>query len=545
MRKQTSSNRSDSLLLLALSAATGILASIPYLVPHCGFISLFAFVPLLCMERIADLSGRRTVWPFYYLSFVIWNAISTFWVCNATVGGGLFAIFANAFQMALIFALFRWIKTIAKGIVPYIFLASAWLAWEHFYFDAAISWPWLVLGNSFAGSVRSIQWYEYTGALGGSLWIWTVNIFIFSIMVSLSDGSASRWNIKARIAAFGGLIAVIALPFAVSAWMFSSYEEKNDPVVAVALQPNIDPYNKFGGMTQEQQTAQLLEIAGGIMDSSVNLAVAPETFTPDVITSAPTAGRTISSIISFMKDYPGAEFITGASSYTIYPKGERPSYLARQHGEGWIESHNSALIVNGEGDYDIYHKMKLVPGVEGMPYPKIFDPIDKALGGVIGRLVIQDSISTLHCSEEGLNVGCAICYESVYGDFCRGYVLDGAEVLAVITNDAWWGDTPGYRQHLRYASLRAIETRRSIVRSANTGISALINQKGEIIQQTEWWKPAAIKGVINKNDTRTFFVRNGDIIGRAATFAWMLLMAMGVVRTILSKSEGRKAARKS
>jgi apolipoprotein N-acyltransferase len=138
---------------------------------------------------------------------------------------------------------------------------------------------------------------------------------------------------------------------------------------------------------------------------------------------------------------------------------------------------------------------------------------------------------------DSVKVGTAICYESVYGDYYREYVLNGAQVMSIITNDGWWGDTPGYRQHLSYASLRAIETRRSIARSANTGISAFINQRGEVIASNEWWKPASLTESLPLNNELTIFVRHGDIIGRVAQFLFVLLVLMSLARTL-----GRRGA---
>ena len=123
-------------------------------------------------------------------------------------------------------------------------------------------------------------------------------------------------------------------------------------------------------------------------------------------------------------------------------------------------------------------------------------------------------------------MGTAICYESVYGDYYRDYVLKGAHAMTINTNDGWWSNTPGYMQHLRYASLRAIETRRSIARSANTGISAFINQKGERVAELEWWQENCMSGTLNLNDELTFFVKHGDYIGRLATFMFTLLALM-------------------
>ena len=91
-------------------------------------------------------------------------------------------------------------------------------------------------------------------------------------------------------------------------------------------------------------------------------------------------------------------------------------------------------------------------------------------------------------------------------------VSKGAQFIAVITNDGWWGNTSGKDQHLDYARLRAIENRRWVARSANTGISAFINQRGDVVQQTEWWKEAVIKQDINLNSELTFYTKHQDWI---------------------------------
>ena len=136
--------------------------------------------------------------------------------------------------------------------------------------------------------------------------------------------------------------------------------------------------------------------------------------------------------------YPQAEILFGASSWTRYEQLARPSANARKMGDGdWYETHNSALIVDSLGRYGLYQKSKLVPGVEMLPYVKVLGPIDeKLLGGVAGRCVGQESVSNL-LFRQSLPIGCAVCYESVYGEHCASYVRAGAQLLTVITNDAW------------------------------------------------------------------------------------------------------------
>lgn len=248
----------NRLILFALAFLFAVLMSLPFLVPHCGFFALTGFLPLLIMDRIATLSGEKRVWIYHYSAFVMWNAMTTFWVCNATVGGALFAIFANAFQMSLIFGLFRFSKRCFSGILPYLFLAVMWIAWERAYFDAEISWPWLVLGNAFAGSLKTIQWYEFTGTLGGSLWIWLVNLSLFGILVTLSDGRWSASNRKFKVFAIVAVSVAVIGPFVWSGVIWADYQEKENPMEFLIAQPNIDPYNKFQALSQQQQNVILL-----------------------------------------------------------------------------------------------------------------------------------------------------------------------------------------------------------------------------------------------------------------------------------------------
>lgn len=535
--------KKENMLIWGLVVLFALMMSAPFIIPHTGALALFGLVPLLCMERIASQLGKKRIWIYHYSAFVLWNTITTFWVCNATIGGGIFAVLANSLQMSLVFGLFRLSKKKFSGSLPYIFLAAAWIAWERFYFDAEISWPWLVLGNSFARTTWAIQWYEITGALGGSLWIWASNLGLFGLLASLSDGSFFCWNRKAQAASLIGYAAILILPFIASACIGKEYRgsiDEGEKLPVVIVQPNIDPYNKFQAMTQDQQNAILeghIESAlkGREADSTAGplLVVAPETFTNDIICGEYDRSRTWRRFTSFLKDYPSVNMLFGATSYDYFESASKPSHTARQLRDGrWVESHNSALMTDGTSRTEIFHKSKLVVAVEMTPYPAIFCKIDDMLGGVMGRCVGQEEISLLNVKSadgQDIPIGCAVCYESVYGEYYTGYVRKGARAMAIITNDAWWGDTPGYKQHLSYASLRAIETRRAIARCANTGISAIISPSGEITQPTPWWEPAVIKGEIPLRDDITFYVAHGDITGRLCSFVFiLLLLALGV-----------------
>ncbi|MBP5539411.1 MAG: apolipoprotein N-acyltransferase [Bacteroidales bacterium] len=556
-------------LLWALASA--VLLSIPFLVPGTGPVMLVAFLPLLYLEHRMTLEKRPRFFLYAWLSFSLWNFITTFWVCNATMGGGIFTGFANAFKMALIFQLFHWSKKRLRGVLPYLFLAAMWLAWEKIYFVSPIPWPWLVLGNAFAGSIACVQWYEWTGVLGGSLWVWVFNLGLFGLLTARYGGSWSRFNRKAKLAMLTVLPLLLLVPLAVSLVLWNTTKEEGEELEVLISQPNFDPYEKFEFYTQAEQNAvlsrQIRENLPAVLDSAVAegarqiapvLILAPETFTSSLWMNELRENSTVHQFASLLKDYPYATLLMGASSYERIVSKERPSATARPLREGlWYESHNSALSLDaGASRLDVYHKSRLVPATESTPFPTLLGRFDdEVLGGVLARCIGQPAPSLLYCyapSGPSATVGLAfvggpaasgssasdipvapiICYESIFGDYCREFVQLGAQLLCVITNDAWWGDTPGYRQHLDYSRLRAVETRRDVARSANTGISAFINQRGEIVASTPWWTRAVLKGKVHLNTRETFFVRHGDIVGRAATFLFLLLLALWLVRLL-------------
>lgn len=532
----------NKLLLWIFVLLFTVMMSLPWLVPHTGWLVLVGFLPLLLADDVADHLGIKHFWWYYFGAFILWNAATTFWVWNATVGGAIFAIIANAFQMALVWAVFRFSKKRLSGVLPYIFLAVMWIAWERAYFDAQISWPWLTLGNAFARTTHLVQWYSVTGSLGGSLWVWMTNLAIFGLLVSFSDGRWFKYNAFAKLASLLGVFLVIAAPQAASLVMYGSYEEKSEGKLNVLIaQPNFDPYEKFTSMSQAEQTQVLTHLLDSTITGNTELLIAPETFTGDIFLNDRESSPTVVTLRAYLAAHPGTELLFGASTYDLYNQRSAPSILARQFSDGlWSESHNSAILMDGGSSFDLFHKSKLVVGTELTPYPKIFVPLDnwlsKKMGvsGLMGRCIGQDNVSLLDF-HENVPIGCAVCYESVYGEYCTQYVKKGAKLMTVITNDAWWGNTPGYKQHMSYSRLRAIELRRDIARCGNTGISAIIDQRGDVVSSTDWWTRTTLSGEVNLNSEQTFFVQNGDIVGRVCTLAFLLLAALLLVKSLIRR----------
>ncbi len=546
-------NSTDRIKIWAGVVLSSILLTLPFIVPHTGLLMLVAFLPLLQVERIITSGGFKRGWIYHYSAFLLWNALTTYWIYNATLPGAIAAVVLNSLQMSLIFGGFRWFKKKISPAIGYLFLILGWLAWEHFYFDAEISWPWLVLGNGFATSIKSIQWYEYTGTLGGSLWVLLSNILLFRILTENLPLRRKILNKSNPQRNRGNLIVIslysllILLPIAISLVIFYSYKEENNPKEFVVIQPNIDPYSdKFVGMTQEQQDAILYSLAKESVTEKTAMIVVPETFTSNVLENSPYRNSTINRSLQILKETGVSDILFGAQSFCLYPNsesGEPPTATARKSDGQWYDSFNTAVFLDSTGKINFYHKSKLVVGVEYLPYPQYFSFISSMmidLGGATGSYGTQKE-RYVHTSLDGtVRIGAAICYESVYGNYYRDYILRGANIMSVITNDGWWGNTPGYRQHLRYASLRAIETRRSVVRSANTGISALINQRGEVISQLGWWQRGYLRGELKVNDKITLFVKYGDYIGRIAYVSMLLFVSLAFLSILKILKRGRR-----
>ncbi|MFT7119604.1 MAG: apolipoprotein N-acyltransferase, partial [Flavobacteriales bacterium] len=161
--------------------------------PTYGFagLLLIAFVPLLLSEkRIRSSSTKRKAGKVFlhsYLTFFIWNIATTYWLYFSTPFGMWFAVIANAALMSLVFLGYHLLARKATQGAALTFLACLWISFERMHLEWDFSWPWLNLGNGFSEMTSWIQWYEYTGTFGGSLWIWLVNIFVFLSVLSFRE----------------------------------------------------------------------------------------------------------------------------------------------------------------------------------------------------------------------------------------------------------------------------------------------------------------------------------------------------------------------
>lgn len=500
----------------------------------------FAFIPLLFLEddlyQHSNPKSSRILFNYSFLSFALWNLASTYWIWNASAVGMIIAVLLNAFLMSTVLWAFHFVKRKTNPSTANISFIFFWLAMEYFVLTWDLSWPWMNLGNVFSEQITWIQWYEYTGTFGGSFWVLSVNMILF---LSIKKSTVIKNDLNAQLKNYLAPLTLILAPILVSISIFNTYEEKNNPTNIVIAQPNIDPYSeKFAGLSEMQQLQILLKLSDSVAQKNTEFFIWPETALQNNLNEkALEENPLIQESRRFLEKYKNGIIITGADTYKPYSSKETVTARMYRNGECCYDAFNSAFMIENNQNIQVYHKSKLVAGVEQMPYPKLLaflEPYALKLGGTFGSLGKQDE-RTVFYTRSGIGVAPVICYESVYGEFVSEYVKNGAQLIAIVTNDGWWGNTPGYKQHASYASLRAIETRRSIARSANTGTSSFINQKGEVLSATDYWVADARNANLNLNDRITFYVEHGDYIAFTSSLIALLLLTYAILIKWLKK----------
>lgn len=505
-----------------------------------------AFVPLLLAleDVMRGAYTRKGVKIFLIggLTGLLWNTASIYWVFNALSAAmpvyaamlvSIIPFALAAVLMALVFRLYYQLRKYYSLVVSLIGLVSFWVAYEYLHQSWDLAFPWMTLGNGFANTHQLIQWYEYTGVYGGTLWIWLANILLLLTMLSVKDkfGPAHRnkWLVS--------FVLLVALPSAWSFYRYATYTEHVNPSDVVVVQPNIDPYEKFTFRSPESQLDQLIRLSDSVAQVNTEFFIWPETaiahpqgYNEEELRDSPAFHR----LQDFISNYKNGNLLSGIESYRIYPAPETPTARKFDGAELYYDAFNAAVLIENSARLQFYHKSKLVAGVEQVPFGTalaFIKPLFQAFGGATGGYGRQDEPSVFY-AQSGIGAAPVICYESIWGNYVAQYVQQGAQFIAVITNDGWWGDTAGKDQHLAYAKLRAIETRRWVARSANTGISAFINQRGDVVKKTSWWTADALKQDINLNETITFYVSTGDYLAYAGCassliFGTLLLVAFG------------------
>ena len=478
-----------------------------------AFSLFFAFIPLLYLINYTDSSNRR-VFNSSFIAYFIFHLATVWWIYKSGIAGFLAVIIINSFLMAAATSLANYVKQVYAKFAAYWAFAVFWISFEYIHYSWDLQWPFMNLGNWMGQIPEYIQWYEYTGILGGSLWILLINIFLLEVYQAWKEKRIKNAVVNSMI-----LFFILIFPLRASFNLQKVNLKKHNTVTAVIVQPNIDPYTeKYDTALYKTQISNQLKMAEQALDSSVHLLIFPETSFPLYLDkSRLEENEVIRKLQNLCVKYPALSVIAGLYTYKL--DGADTLY------------YNTAVFINNQGKIGTHDKSKLVPAVERTPFIrflKIFKNSNVDFGGINASLNISDKQTLFE--HRDIKIAPLICYESVFGAYSAGFVEKGTNLTVVITNDAWWGNTPAYRQILMHSQLRAIETRRQIIRVANTGISGLIDEKGNLLEQL----PVNTKAVLKVNaeiiEKETFYTEHGDIIGRLSAFTAVILLLASYVK---------------
>ena len=523
------------LLLLSLLSPLFLWLGWPPL--HFSFLLFLALVPLLVVEDQIR-AHKLSFWKYFlivYLSLFLWNVLSTYWIYKTSIKGALLIHLLNPLLLTIPFIFYHLSKRYFSALKSDMLFISSWIALEYFHHNWQFAFPFLTLGNGLSSYPQLVQFYEYTGVLGGSLWILVGNIVFFHLFQNKLSLVKNRFPENAR-AIFLPLL-LLSVPGILSCYIFAAYEENGKAVQIVAIHPNIDCRNEKYKINGDTLVMRYIKYSLQKITTETDYIVWPENAITNSQWINTINNQKVFQLIRthLLDKYPKAKLVSGAILYEQYNEaslepGTAPSLNLRYDSinNKWYHTYNSAVQLNSQDlNVSIRTKTKLVPIEETIPYSKEFAflrKIVRSLGGF--SFETRPYNNDVFDSNNGIKVTPLICYESIFGNLVADYVKRGATLLFVILNEGWYKDMTGASQFMYYSSLRAIENRRSIARSSNDGITCFINQKGEVANVTRDYKGTSINGILYANRKKTIYTIYGDYLGLISLTICLVLIPL-------------------
>jgi apolipoprotein N-acyltransferase len=470
------------------------------------------FVPLL-NQLFKSLAGFRQAFILSYLYILAWQIGSTFWLFKTNMLNVALLNVMNSIIPALIIAGASQLKRRYQDrVTAYIAILAAWLIMESMQHRGDLAFPLLTLGNALGDWPMLIQWYEYTGVLGGTVWIWSVNFLFTEAYIHY----ASNKNLKARLIAIGASTCI--LPIVASSFIYQYDNKAHETVEIVSIHPHLDCYTEKYQMPVDSIIDHYLTLSNPLLTERVDFLVWPETAVPDggwleTIKQDPLWQRVEDSLSRF----PKLNLITGAVMYDLV-RGNSEKHLPlvrfQEHSGLFYKTHNAAIQLRKGSPPQIRAKQKLVAFEETLPYPNILGFLDGLIPS-LGDFAFSSfpDINAVFSNADGVRATPLICYETAFGSATAQYARNGAGLLMVLLNEGWYRNRFGARQFMRMSQIRAIECRRSVARSSNYGVSGFIDPWGKVVSATAASAPLALKANLPIVKRQTFFVKHNEWLG--------------------------------
>jgi apolipoprotein N-acyltransferase len=522
--------------LLFLTLLTGVGLGISFPPFQLGILACFALIPLLLVFEYTDGFARPL--RYTYVAFLVLQIVSVYWMGGFVHGrhgmqmfGGALLLIAHPFFFfipVLGYLIIRRTFGLAYALISLPFI---WVGFEYIHSIGDLAFPWQTLGNTQSYDIIRAQFISFTGVYGLSFWIICINALGFYLLVNIAT---ERWNMSSKQAIGTALIIVVIhfIPFIYGKAVFAKEREYTDAIRVGLVQPDSDPFEKWD-LSRHMLIGQLVYQSELLVSYAPDIIIWPENAVTFYL-MMPQSGIYRERLQEFIDD-TDIPVLTGLPYARFYSPDEQAPRTAKEIPETGdrYESFNAAVLIEPyTDDYQFYGKIVLVPFVEKIPFGDVFEfavKIRRSIG-IGGWDVGPDTtLFSFYDNSDNLRTfGAVICYESVYPGFVRHFTRRGADFLVVITNDSWWGRTPGPRQHLQMSVFRAIENRRAIARSANGGISAFLDPYGRITTETELFTQTQVVQSIPISGYMTFYARHGDVFSKLC----LLLGVLPVVGSI-------------
>lgn len=545
---------------LLFATISGLLLTLSFPQNPMPFFAFIGLVPLLFLFYKYDIPEAHK-YILVYVTFFIYHTGSLWWISSWTRDTDIFLLISglgldilHPLFFFVPFVIYFWLeKRMGKRksliLFPLIFL---FFEWSHSLGD--VGFPWLTLGNTQILNLYWIQFIDIAGIWGASLIILYINVLVLLLLVDYIDSGVKQIHlfiVQSRKASL--YITVISLLFflpyfygffAMQKYDYKANLLKNDNVEVAVIQPNINPWKKWETSAVDQLET-LLKTSDSILATNPNikLLVFPETAIPMLYTDFNSLQDI--SILQNWCNLRNVTILTGIAEFYFIPKNEESPSTSKQLAadpKQYYQTFNSSILVSPNPQYrpgdkiDSYRKSKLTPFGEQIPFQETFPGLSKfALWSVgISSWNIGSGADILQTNIDGkdVRIGNIICIESIYPDFVKDFVKAKANMFTVITNDGWYDYTVGPRQHYLLACLRAIENRRYVARSANTGISGFISPLGVSLKEVPQNTRIATNLIIPLVDEVTIYSKYGDWLPNIVSTIVLILLFVEFIKVL-------------
>ncbi len=518
---QTPADRKLKRKQLLLGLLSGLLVGLSFPPIPLPYLVFFGLVPYLYV--LNQREGLAEINRFTYFTAFIFNLITLYWVGSWTPDADPFLMIAGTVLMffnPLLFLIPSTLYYVCKQLfnkkVAFMLLPFFWITYEYAYSITEFRFPWLTIAHSLAYFNTFIQISEIIGTFGLSIIIIYVNIFLFQFVKSYFEHKKFNPLYLSVAAIF------IVLPLMYGFLRLNSFELSKDSVQVGLIQPDLNPNKKWEIGNLQDHLNLYFDLSEKAINDGAEVIIWPETALPVYLLSGNYKFET-EQLHKFV-DTNNIFLLTGMPDATFFFEGDTiPKDAKPTKSEGvFYTSYNSIIMFTPESrEIQKYGKIKLVPFGEKVPLVEHLPFLGDFLKWNVGisswntgkdTTVFGMTRSNISNEIDSIKIAGLVCIESIYPGFTASFVQRGADMIAVVTNDSWYGNSSGPYQHKEFSVFRAVENRRTVIRAANGGISCIIDPLGNTILDTKMFTKTYLVGDVILQDNLTFYTENPLII---------------------------------